>query len=332
MSSAAARSAITSTLDEGGSGCWELQCRRADDSIFLAAVLLRSVRDEDGLVRQNVLSFMEINAVVDPRPDRHAQLYALYEHTPGFIATTEGPHHRFTFANASYKRFVNRDIVVGSTVAEALPEIFDQGFIQLLDEVYHSGRPFIGKSQAISLANLPVTGSVETRYCDFVYQAVRDGRGMIVGLFCEGYDVTEQRQAADALSALQSELIHVARVNAMGTMATTLAHELNQPLSAIANYTAGARRLTASAIRDDARIDDALRGIEEASERAAEIIRNLRELTRRREPARAAFDLKVAIGECIRLVRARWLFSTRLLAQRPTSCFSALPSSFIVAG
>lgn len=231
------------------------------------------------------------------------EFLSLYELAPGFIATSQGPEHRITFANASYRAFVGRERLVGMTVKEAMPEIIEQGFIVLLDQVYRTGEPFFGKNMPIGFVS-KVTGNIEIRYCDFVYEAVRDSKNAITGLFCEGYDVTAQREAADKLSALQADLIHVSRVNAMGTMAATLAHELNQPLSAITNYTAGLLRTIDPKVQQTDRLLQALQGINEASQRAAEIIRNLRELTRRREPARAAFDLKPAVSECARLVKA----------------------------
>ena len=294
-------SSIATALTERQSGAWEMQCRRADGGEFLAALYLSPLRDTSGVVRQNALSLVKLGGHVERLLDQRNEFHAIYEQAPGFIATSEGPDHRFTFANASYKRFVGREELVGLTVAEALPEIADQGFIALLDKVYRTGKPFVGYSMPMALVD-PASGETKTRYCDFVYQAVRDAKNTIVGLFCEGYDVTTQRETADALAALQADVIHVSRVNAMGTMATTLAHELNQPLSAIANYAAGALKAMEGQ-GERARVAEALRGIDEASQRAAEIIRNLRELTRRRDPAKTAFDLKVAVGECVRLVR-----------------------------
>ncbi len=294
---------VRAVMAEGGSGSWEMACRRADKSEFIAAVFLSPVLDSAGAVQQNFLSFVELGGHIDRLIEQRNELHALYDLAPGFIATTEGPDHRFTFANASYKRFVGRHALVGSTVAEAMPEVVDQGFTALLDQVYRTGEPFVGTSMPIAMVNT-ATNAVETRYGHFVYQPVRGADGAITGLFCEGYDVTAQRETADTLSALQSDLIHVSRVNAMGTMATTLAHELNQPLSAISNYTAGILRLVDPASHDAARLISALKGIDEASQRAAEIIRNLRELTRRREPARESFELNPAVGECVRLVRA----------------------------
>ena len=231
------------------------------------------------------------------------EFQALYEQAPGFLATSRGPQHLFTFANASYREFVCRDQLVGLTVAEAIPELVDQGLIGLLDQVYETGKRLVGNGMQIDLVN-PATGLVVQRYCNYIYQPVRDAQGVITGLFCQGYDVTQQRQTADALSALQSELIHVSRVNAMGTMAATLAHELNQPLSAVVNYTAGIRRLVESQKLDDRQLMQALQGIDEGSRRAGDIIRNLREMTNRRELARDAFNLKSAMDECLCMVRA----------------------------
>ncbi len=303
VTDATTASSIRAVLDAGGSGSWEMQCRRANESRFPAAVFLSSVRDQDDGAQQNFLSIVELGGHVERLLDQRNELHALYEQAPGFIATADGPDHRFTFANASYKRFVGREELVGRTVAEALPEIVDQGFIGVLDEVFRTGEPFVGRSMPMGLIDAN-TGEIQIRYCDFVFQAVRNANGVICGMFCEGYDVTERREAADKLSALQADMIHVARVNAMGTMAATLAHELNQPLSAITNYAAGARRLVEHATPDGGHLDRALHGIEEAAQRAAEIIRNLRELTRRRDTTRGVFDLKTAVGECVRLLRA----------------------------
>jgi two-component system sensor kinase FixL len=296
-------SSIRSAIALGESGTWEMQCRRSDKSEFLASVFLCPVRDKNEIVQQNFLCLVELGGHIERLLNQRNEFHALYEQAPGFIATVEGPDHRFTFANASYKRFVGREHLQGKTVAEAIPEIVDQGFVTLLDQVYCTKEAFVGENMPIYFLNQS-TRLMETRYANFVYQAISDANGLVTGLFCEGYDVTAQRVAAAAVLELQSELIHLSRVNAMGTMATTLAHELNQPLSAIANYTAGMRQLVGSTAPDDGQLMEALQGIDEASQRAGGIIRNLRELTRRREPTRLAFDLRSAVEECVRLVRA----------------------------
>jgi two-component system sensor kinase FixL len=90
-------------------------------------------------------------------------------------------------------------------------------------------------------------------------------------------DLTEQQQTRARLQELQSELVHVSRLSAMGEMASALAHELNQPLSAISNYMKGSRRLLAGSIDPNAaRIEAALDRASEQAIRAGQIIRRLR--------------------------------------------------------
>lgn len=294
---------ICTALEEGRGGSWEMQCRRTDGSEFLAVAFLSSIRQKNGIISHNVLSLVELSGRIERLIDQINEFHAIYEQAPGFIATYNGPDHCITFANAAYEKFVGRNNLVGLTVAEALPEMLAQGFIGLLDEVYRTGVPFVGRSMPMGILD-SANGNLKNRFCDFVYQPVRDARGHITGLFCEGYDVTEQRGTADALTALQSEMIQVARVNTMGVMAATLAHELNQPLTAIANYAAGSLRMMDKGSGGGAGLTEALKGIEEASQRAGDIIRNLRELARGREPIRGEFDFKIAAEECVRLVKA----------------------------
>ena len=90
-------------------------------------------------------------------------------------------------------------------------------------------------------------------------------------------DLTEQQQTQARLQELQSELVHVSRLSAMGEMASALAHELNQPLSAISNYMKGSRRLLAgSADANAPKIEAALDRAAEQAIRAGDIIRRLR--------------------------------------------------------
>ena len=90
-------------------------------------------------------------------------------------------------------------------------------------------------------------------------------------------DLTEQQQTQARLQELQSELVHVSRLSAMGEMASALAHELNQPLSAISNYMKGSRRLLADSTDVNApKIEAALDRAAEQAIRAGDIIRRLR--------------------------------------------------------
>lgn len=90
-------------------------------------------------------------------------------------------------------------------------------------------------------------------------------------------NIDAQRRSDERFQKLQSELIHVSRVSAMGTMASTLAHELNQPLTAAASYVRGTRRLVANLHTPETeQIDTALADVERSVMRAGEIVRRLR--------------------------------------------------------
>jgi two-component system, LuxR family, sensor kinase FixL len=97
-------------------------------------------------------------------------------------------------------------------------------------------------------------------------------------------DLTERQQTEARLQELQSELVHISRLTAMGEMASTLAHELNQPLSAIANYLRGSQRLL-EGISDEksAAMRDALDKATDQAMRAGQIIRRLRDFVARGE-------------------------------------------------
>ena len=100
-------------------------------------------------------------------------------------------------------------------------------------------------------------------------------------------DLTERQQTEARLQELQSELVHISRLTAMGEMASALAHELNQPLSAIANYMKGSRRLLENSTDERAgMVRDAMDKAAEQALRAGQIIRRLRDFVARGESER----------------------------------------------
>src|ERR1043165_2860615 len=111
-------------------------------------------------------------------------------------------------------------------------------------------------------------------------------------------DLTERQRTEARLQELQTELVHISRLTAMGEMASALAHELNQPLSAIASYMKGSRRLLEGRSDDESNV---IRGaIEKAAEqslRAGQIIRRLRDFVARGESERRVESVSKLIEE-----------------------------------
>ena len=110
---------------------------------------------------------------------------------------------------------------------------------------------------------------------------IRDGEGKPVRAVGAMADLTERHQAEAEIRRMEAELVHVSRLSAMGTMASTLAHELNQPLAAVGNFISGAKRIARRGGIDDPDLGEALDSAEAGAQRAAEIVRRLRELVSR---------------------------------------------------
>lgn len=117
-----------------------------------------------------------------------------------------------------------------------------------------------------------------------------------------GRDITAIREAESLAREHQQELVHVCRLSTMGEMATGLAHELNQPLAAIANYANGCVRRLKPDKGDSEGLTYALGQINDQAERAGEIIRRLRRLVGKQLPVRNVTDVNELVREVSRFV------------------------------
>ncbi|WP_233243371.1 sensor histidine kinase, partial [Caulobacter sp. HMWF025] len=111
-------------------------------------------------------------------------------------------------------------------------------------------------------------------------------------------DLTDRQQTETRLQELQNELVHVSRLTAMGEMASTLAHELNQPLSAIANLLTGSRRLIDRGREaDQAKVRDAIDRAAAQALRAGDVIHRMRDFVRRGASQREPESLSKVVEE-----------------------------------
>ncbi len=117
----------------------------------------------------------------------------------------------------------------------------------------------------------------------------------------------ERNQINQRAQEHQAQLVHVSRLNTMGEMATGIAHELNQPLTAILNYSGGSLRLLQKRGNDDDELRDAIVKIGNDARRAAGIIKNLREFIKRGEHKPERFSLRACIDSAVELLRPRMI-------------------------
>ncbi|WP_165903819.1 PAS domain-containing protein [Hymenobacter gummosus] len=122
--------------------------------------------------------------------------YNLFMQAPALIAILRGTDHRFDFANPPYQRLFAGRQLVGLTVGEALPEVIEQGFLDLLNKVYETGEAYHG-DEIMIMINDP-DGSAHPIYVNFTYQPFYEG-GQRAGIAVFAYEVTDLVQARKAL-------------------------------------------------------------------------------------------------------------------------------------
>jgi PAS domain S-box-containing protein len=134
-----------------------------------------------------------------------SQLQVLFDQAPGFIAVLGGPEHRFDVVNEAYYRLVGHRDVLGKPALEALPEMADQGLVDLMGEAFRSGEPVVLREHRLMLARTP-GAALEERYVDLLFQPIRDESGRVTGIFAQGNDVTGVHAANRALSEKVAQL------------------------------------------------------------------------------------------------------------------------------
>ena len=129
----------------------------------------------------------------------------MFFQSTSFSALLHGPEHRFVLTNPAYQQLIGRCDVIGLTAREAVPEVKQQGFIELLDSAFTTGEAFVGKDVKIVLQR-SAGSPAETRYVDFVCQPIKDGAGNVTSIFVEGVDITDRHRTEEALRVSEARL------------------------------------------------------------------------------------------------------------------------------
>ena len=137
----------------------------------------------------------------------HNRLLEMFMQAPGFVAVLVGPEHVFQTHNAAYAQLIGRRDISGLPLRDALPEVADQGFVDVLDTVRATGEAYEGRAAPVKLQRTP-DGPLETLYLDFIYQPIRDQDGKVAGVFVQGHDVTDTVIAAERQKLMIDELNH----------------------------------------------------------------------------------------------------------------------------
>lgn len=146
----------------------------------------------------------QIRAQADELKKERGMLLNFFTNAPANFVLLKGPEHRFEYLNPLAQRESGNRLLVGKTVREVFPELEGQGYFELLDNVYNTGEPFIGKEMKVYIDKNGL-GEKEEVFSNFSYQALRNSEGTIEGILIFSYDITEMVIARRAVESSEKK-------------------------------------------------------------------------------------------------------------------------------
>ncbi len=270
---------------------------RKDGSRYTANVAITPLRDEDGNFQgfaKVVRDVTERLAAEEALRASEAHLRSILETVPEAMIVIDEEARIQSFSAAAVRQFgYTPEAVIGENINILMPEPYrtqHDGYMQRYlttgeRRIIGIGRVVVGQRKDRSTFPMELS----------VGEMRSGGQRYFTGFI---RDLTERQETETRLQELQSELVHMSRFTALGEMASTLAHEINQPLTAIANYLKGCRRILQRMEGDEVAV---LReGVSQAADqalRAGDIIRHLRDFVARGESERHIENLPKLIEE-----------------------------------
>lgn len=225
--------------------------------------------------------------------DREAHLRSIFDTAPEAMIVINDTGVIQSYGASAERMFGWRPAdVMGRNISMLMPEPFRSQHDDYLRRYLSTGeKRIIGVGRIVVGERKDGT----TFPMELAVGEVRSGEARLFTGFVR--DLTEAKQSEARVRELQAEVVHISRLSAMGEMASALAHELNQPLSAIANYLNGAKRLLERAPDNDLRVSEAIGKAADQAVRAGDIIRRLRDFLARGEGERTVESLAKIVHE-----------------------------------
>lgn len=173
--------------------------------------LVRLRRNYDSLKRENPQLLAQNNHRLHTDNIRLASershLMDMFMQAPGFVAFLYGEDHRVMMMNAACADLLGHRDVLGKTMAYVLPELVEQGYKQVMDQVCRTGIPYQARQAPVIFDN-PNSCRPVQRYLDFVIHPLREPDGQITGILVQGHDVTDVVLADQRQKLMIDELNH----------------------------------------------------------------------------------------------------------------------------
>ena len=276
---------------------FETRRRRKDGEIIDVSVTVSAVRDRHGhllgasKVARDITASKQAQAALR---EREEHLQSILDTVPDAMIVIDAQGHIQSFSATAERLFGYRAAdILGRNVSLLMPSPYRE------QHDHYLGRYLATRERHIIGSTRVVIGQRQNGTTFPMELSIGEAAGPQHRLFT-GFvrDLTERQETQQRLHDLQSELAHMSRFNAMGEMASTLAHELNQPLTAVVSYLNGCRRLLERGVgANPDMLSDGLERAAEQAMRAGQIIRRLREFVARGETERRTENLPKLIEE-----------------------------------
>src|SRR5271169_2485379 len=276
----------------------EVVGQRKDGSVFPMDLSVGEARDGDEPVFIGIIrDITDRKAAEFAQRESELRLRSIIDTVPDAIVVIDAQGTIQSFSPAAERLFgYDSGEVIGRNVNILMPTPYREAHDGYLGRYLRTGeRRIIGIGRVVvGLRKGGETFPMELQVGEFVFMGSRFFTGFV-------RDLTERREAERRIQDLQAELLHASRLSVMGQMASTMAHELNQPLTAVTKYLEAGRQLLATGVGGPERINEMMEKAIAQAQRAGAVIRRLRGFVGKGETERRIQSLNQLVEEALAL-------------------------------
>ena len=272
--------------------------RRKDGSVFPMDLSVGEASDRGEPIFVGIIrDITDRKAAEVAQRESELRLRSILDTVPDAVVVIDAHGIIQSFSPAAEQLFgYGNAEVVGRNVNMLMPSPYREGHDGYVERYLRTGeRRIIGIGRIVTgLRKGGETFPMELQVGEFVSAGNR---------FFTGFarDLTERQEAERRIQDLQAELLHASRLSVMGQMASTMAHELNQPLTAVTNYLEAGRQLLASSASGSERVGEMMEKAIAQAQRAGDVIRRLRGFVSKGETERRIVSLNQLVEEALAL-------------------------------